>query len=455
MKTTNLSNQKAGSEEFSLRFVCNDRVFCRAACVLTYLFVNSLTCLLFAQISIGDLSEPANGALLDLNKTVKGGVLLSNVEISNLRKIPTGINLFPGITKDTDDDVNGDFTGALVYHTGENDIPAGVYLWNGTNWTPIGEDCHELDSVTIEAAGGDRVVLGGKGITLAVKDENTNCSFCSSQYEWSIAKYDSLNYTPLPSTANSLQLSIDDFSDTLAVYNVKVKIANPYLPAGVGEGALEIAVGGCPVKKSSGEWLFFMCNNLGGEPVTSVLQATTGITQAHHGDWYKFGESNPALTNGEYESGPVPEWDFNDDPDKNNATTYPYYAGAEHAWSWPGTKNPCPSGWHVPRDDQWKVVTDYTTSGNKNTVYYAPFNGEFTGVSQIGDYLFLPIAGRRYYTDGSLRDRGRIGYYWENSYYMPDRNLQFRIGTVAGVLSHSYRNKGDVQSGLTIRCVKQ
>jgi uncharacterized protein (TIGR02145 family) len=93
-----------------------------------------------AQVSIGSTSDdPKTGALLDLNTPTgnKGGLLLSNVSIADLSKIPTGINLFPGITS-TNNDTNTAFTGAMVYHTGENDIPAGVYVWNGGRWIPAG-----------------------------------------------------------------------------------------------------------------------------------------------------------------------------------------------------------------------------------------------------------------------------------------------------------------------------
>jgi uncharacterized protein (TIGR02145 family) len=97
-----------------------------------------------AQVSIGStIDDPATGALLDLNTPNgnKGGLLLSNVSIADLSKIPRGTNLFPGII-DSNDDTNTSFTGAMVYHIGGNDIAAGVYVWNGVRWIPPGGcDC--------------------------------------------------------------------------------------------------------------------------------------------------------------------------------------------------------------------------------------------------------------------------------------------------------------------------
>jgi hypothetical protein len=91
-----------------------------------------------AQVTIGgDPPADMSGILLNLNSTVKGGLLLSNVGITDLGKIPTGTNLFPGIIEGTNDDVNDDFAGAIVYNTN----PAtgkGIYIWNGTAWTKDG-----------------------------------------------------------------------------------------------------------------------------------------------------------------------------------------------------------------------------------------------------------------------------------------------------------------------------
>jgi hypothetical protein len=67
-----------------------------------------------AQVTIGGLTEPVKGAILDLNSTAKGGLLLSNVTLLNLYAIPVG---FPGIADP--DDVTGEvkkkFTGLMVY----------------------------------------------------------------------------------------------------------------------------------------------------------------------------------------------------------------------------------------------------------------------------------------------------------------------------------------------------
>jgi hypothetical protein len=90
-----------------------------------------------AQITIGGLDKPHKGSVLDLNSTLKGGLLLSNVVLDNRYTIPA---TFPGMSIPPAD-VKEKFTGAVIYHTGTANIPAGIYVWNGTNWTPLTENC--------------------------------------------------------------------------------------------------------------------------------------------------------------------------------------------------------------------------------------------------------------------------------------------------------------------------
>ncbi|MDR0865618.1 MAG: hypothetical protein LBO74_11900 [Candidatus Symbiothrix sp.] len=91
-----------------------------------------------AQVTIGGNPDPdVPGALLNLNSTFKGGLLLSNVGIIELGKIPTGNNLFPGIIAGDNDDTNLTFAGAMVYNTNVT-TGKGIYVWNGTDWTKSG-----------------------------------------------------------------------------------------------------------------------------------------------------------------------------------------------------------------------------------------------------------------------------------------------------------------------------
>jgi uncharacterized protein (TIGR02145 family) len=93
-----------------------------------------------AQVTIGGLTAPASGAILDLiSGGTKGGLLLSNVTLPDLTTIPyNGTNAFPCVTSGNQETVKAQFKGAMVYHIGGNDIAAGVYVWAGKRWIPAG-----------------------------------------------------------------------------------------------------------------------------------------------------------------------------------------------------------------------------------------------------------------------------------------------------------------------------
>jgi uncharacterized protein (TIGR02145 family) len=90
------------------------------------------------------LTDPTPGALLDLNGTVRGGLLLSNVSLTNWCTVPDEI--YEAAAINADGDKKTDFTGAMVYHTGTSDIPAGVYVWKGWRWISIGGDPIQYDA---------------------------------------------------------------------------------------------------------------------------------------------------------------------------------------------------------------------------------------------------------------------------------------------------------------------
>jgi hypothetical protein len=88
---------------------------------------------LFAQVTIGGLHEPAKGAILDLNSTVKGGLVLSNVNITAPTEIPGN---FPEASSANEPALKAGLTGAIVYNTNA-DLCTGVHVWNGDYWERI------------------------------------------------------------------------------------------------------------------------------------------------------------------------------------------------------------------------------------------------------------------------------------------------------------------------------
>jgi hypothetical protein len=108
---------------------------------------------LHAQVTIGSANNPARGAILDLNSAAKGGLLLSNVNITSLDSIPAGNGYFPGIADPDSMDTNRGLRGALVYNTNPT-TGAGIYVWTGKYWMPAMETETEQILFTIDTNDG-------------------------------------------------------------------------------------------------------------------------------------------------------------------------------------------------------------------------------------------------------------------------------------------------------------
>jgi len=100
-----------------------------------------------------------------------------------------------------------------------------------------------------------------------------------------------------------------------------------------------------------------------------------------------------------------------------------------------GTNNPCPSGYRLPTDAEWEAERLSWGSNNSAGAFASP--------------LMLPVAGYRYYSNGSLIVVGSRGHYWSSTVDGTySRNLAF-FSSLAD-MDGSYR-----ASGLSVRCLKE
>ncbi|MBI4649141.1 MAG: fibrobacter succinogenes major paralogous domain-containing protein [Bacteroidia bacterium] len=126
-------------------------------------------------------------------------------------------------------------------------------------------------------------------------------------------------------------------------------------------------------------------------------------------------------------------------------------------------RNICPTGWHVPTDTEWKVLSDYlggeSVAGGKmkeaGIIHWASPN---TGATNSSGFTALSGGCRRHYADcrrhyggRTFRDSGNYGYWWSTAEYESDfaggRILFYSDATV-----HRFcYNKED---GFSVRCLK-
>ena len=119
------------------------------------------------------------------------------------------------------------------------------------------------------------------------------------------------------------------------------------------------------------------------------------------------------------------------------------------------TEKLCPTGWHVPTDSEWTVLTDYLAadghSGAEGNALKST-SGWNSGGNGTDDYGWngLP-GGYRYDDDGYFYLIGNNGYWWSssqlNTYSAWYRNLYFNDDYV-------YRNDYLKDYGFSVRCLR-
>ena len=111
----------------------------------------------------------------------------------------------------------------------------------------------------------------------------------------------------------------------------------------------------------------------------------------------------------------------------------------------------CPSGWHVPTDEEWTVVTDVlggeSVAGGQMKTTYGWYNGD-NGTNSSG-FSGLPC-GWRGSNSGIFYDAGGSGYWWGSSpsgSYAWFRGLDNYVESV----NRFYKSR---RGGLSVRCVR-
>jgi uncharacterized protein (TIGR02145 family) len=165
----------------------------------------------------------------------------------------------------------------------------------------------------------------------------------------------------------------------------------------------------CGAYVASGEWKAFKCHNLGADESADPFTPSWRL----NGHYYQWGRSVVAAngptgsSSGEANAGSITGWNTTDAPNG--------------AWA-DGSKtanDPCPAGFRVPTVWQWQNVV--FSNLNQPFSFLGTWSGSSTnygsglriGAGTTG--LFLPAAGVRFSSNGTLNYRGGFGSYWSSS----------------------------------------
>jgi uncharacterized protein (TIGR02145 family) len=138
----------------------------------------------------------------------------------------------------------------------------------------------------------------------------------------------------------------------------------------------------------------------------------------------------------------------------NDAATYKSTYGALYNWHTVNTGKLVPTGWHVPTDSEWSVLTTYlggeSVAGGKlkedGTTHWASPN---TGATNTTGYSAFPGGYRNF--NGSFSSIGNFGGWWSASAYDATYSWSRFMSDSYAVVSRSYYFS---TFGFSVRCVK-
>jgi len=138
----------------------------------------------------------------------------------------------------------------------------------------------------------------------------------------------------------------------------------------------------------------------------------------------------------------------------NDSATYGNTYGALYNWYTVNTGKLAPTGWHVPTDSEWTVLTSYlggdSVAGGKlkdtGTTYWQSPN---TGATNTSGFTALPAGGRL--ANGTFFDIGTYSFWWSSTAYDVIYSwYRIMLFSAANVSSNNFYNT----SACSVRCVR-
>ncbi len=140
-------------------------------------------------------------------------------------------------------------------------------------------------------------------------------------------------------------------------------------------------------------------------------------------------------------------WTFGNDTSNVNKYGYLY--------TWETARKICPTGWHLPSDDEWTVLVNYLggeeVAGKKlkNDTGWIPDKETIAGTNE-SSFCGNP-GGYRLFNDGTYGKAGKDGIWWSSTAYNSENAWRHDLYYTDNKMYRWFSNMG---SGFSIRCVK-
>ncbi len=170
-------------------------------------------------------------------------------------------------------------------------------------------------------------------------------------------------------------------------------------------------------------------------------------TKFNNGDL--IGTTDPPDKNISGETAPKYQWAYDGNEGNVGAygRLYTWYAATDN-------RNICPTGWHVPNDDEWTTLADYLGGPNiaggklkeSGTTHWNIPNAE---ASNLSGFLALPGGFRD--SEGLCYDLGKWANWWSSTTYDEIQAWLRWISYEDGVFGRGFYGK---KHAMSIRCIK-
>jgi uncharacterized protein (TIGR02145 family) len=129
-------------------------------------------------------------------------------------------------------------------------------------------------------------------------------------------------------------------------------------------------------------------------------------------------------------------------------------------YNWATASTACPSGWHLPANDEWTTLTNYishaSTAGAKLKAT-SGWNNRSDGSSGNGtdEFGFSALPGGYY--DAYFYDAGGNGYWWSSSERNSNGGDRFIYAYIRYILygaDFAYSREEEKYHGFSVRCLQ-
>ena len=170
---------------------------------------------------------------------------------------------------------------------------------------------------------------------------------------------------------------------------------------------------------------------------------------------YNDGTAIPNITdNTQWQNNTTGAWAYFNNDAANNAKYGKLYNWYTVSKTSNGNKNVCPTGWHVPTDAEWTVLTDYlggesVAGGKMKEVGTSNWNYPNTDATNASLFTGLPGGNRS--GNGGYYGVGYDGYWWSSTEDSTGSAWTRGLFSGSGVAASYNDVKAD---GLSVRCLR-